>query len=166
MAYSYSHLYSLPTTGLRFFTVYGPWGRPDMAMFLFTKAILAEQPINVFNYGRMKRDFTYIDDVIEGVIRVMDKIPLQSAASAHLVPNKIYNIGNNQPIELMQLIEALENCLGTKAVKNMLPMHPEEVPVTYADVEDLIADVGFRPNTPLEVGIERFVTWYRSYYQV
>jgi UDP-glucuronate 4-epimerase len=166
MAYSYSHLYSLPTTGLRFFTVYGPWGRPDMAMFLFTKAILAEQPINVFNYGRMKRDFTYIDDVIEGVIRVMDKIPLQSAASDHLIPNKIYNIGNNQPIELMQLIESLETCLGKKAVKNMLPMQPEEVPVTYADVEDLMADVGFRPNTPLEVGIERFVTWYRSYYQV
>jgi UDP-glucuronate 4-epimerase len=166
MAYSYSHLYSLPTTGLRFFTVYGPWGRPDMAMFLFTKAILAEQPINVFNYGCMKRDFTYIDDVIEGVIRVMDKIPLQSAASDHLIPNKIYNIGNNQPIELMQLIESLETCLGKKAVKNMLPMQPEEVPVTYADVEDLMADVGFRPNTPLEVGIERFVTWYRSYYQV
>jgi UDP-glucuronate 4-epimerase len=166
MAYSYSHLYSLPTTGLRFFTVYGPWGRPDMAMFLFTKAILAEQPINVFNYGCMKRDFTYIDDVIEGVIRVMDKIPLQSAASNHLIPNKIYNIGNNQPIELMQLIESLETCLGKKAVKNMLPMQPEEVPVTYADVEDLMADVGFRPNTPLEVGIERFVTWYRSYYQV
>lgn len=166
MAYSYSHLYSLPTTGLRFFTVYGPWGRPDMAMFLFTKAILAGQPIDVFNYGRMKRDFTYIDDVIESVIRVMDKIPLQSTDLARSAPNKIYNIGNNQPVELMQLIEVLENCLGKKAVTNMLPMQPGEVPVTYADVEDFIAEVGFRPNTPIEVGVERFVAWYRSYYRV
>ncbi|HEY9606662.1 MAG TPA: NAD-dependent epimerase [Allocoleopsis sp.] len=166
MAYSYSNLYSLPTTGLRFFTVYGPWGRPDMAMFLFTKAILAGQPIDVFNYGRMKRDFTYIDDVIESVIRVMDKIPLQSTDLARSAPNKIYNIGNNQPVELMQLIEVLENCLGKKAVTNMLPMQPGEVPVTYADVEDFIAEVGFRPNTPIEVGVERFVAWYRSYYRV
>ena len=137
-----------------------------MAMFLFTKAILAGQPIDVFNYGRMKRDFTYIDDVIESVIRVMDKIPLQSTDLARSAPNKIYNIGNNQPVELMQLIEVLENCLGKKAVTNMLPMQPGEVPVTYADVEDFIAEVGFRPNTPIEVGVERFVAWYRSYYRV
>ncbi len=172
MAYTYSHLYGIPTTGLRFFTVYGPWYRPDMALFLFTKAILAGELIKVFNYGRMQRDFTYVDDVIEGIIRVMEKspqssdsgdTPKQSKASA---PCKIYNIGNNQPVELTRVIEVLEDCLGQKAIKNFLPMQPGDVPITYAEIDELIRDVGFKPNTPIEVGIEQFVTWYRSYYQV
>ncbi|MHC5736458.1 NAD-dependent epimerase [Nostoc sp.] len=170
MAHSYSHLYSLPTTGLRFFTVYGPWGRPDMALFLFTKAILSNQPIDVFNYGRMCRDFTYIDDIVEGIIRVMDKIPESNTGDAtdsgtSKAAYKIYNIGNNQPVELMRFIEVLEDCLGMKAEKNLLPLQPGDVPVTYADVDDLVKDVGFRPSTPIEVGIERFVGWYCSYYQ-
>jgi UDP-glucuronate 4-epimerase len=174
MAHTYSHLYSLPTTGLRFFTVYGPWGRPDMALFLFTKAILAEQPIDVFNAGKMQRDFTYIDDIVEGVIRVLDKIPepnitwsgdAPDPASSN-APYKIYNIGNNQPIELMRFIEVLEDCLGRKAEKNILPLQAGDVPVTYADVDDLVKDVGFKPSTPIEVGIERFIAWYRSYYNV
>jgi UDP-glucuronate 4-epimerase len=173
MAHSYSHLYGLATTGLRFFTVYGPWGRPDMALFLFTKAILKKQPIDVFNYGRMCRDFTYIDDIVEGIIRVMDKIPEPNIAWSGDAPDpgtsktayKIYNIGNNQPVELMRFIEVLENCLGIKAQKNLLPLQPGDVPVTYADVDDLANDVDFRPNTPIEVGIERFVAWYCSYYQ-
>jgi UDP-glucuronate 4-epimerase len=174
MAHTYSHLYSLPTTGLRFFTVYGPWGRPDMALFLFTKAILENQPINVFNYGKMKRDFTYIDDIIEGVVRVMDNIPEPNPTwSSHIPdpatsssPYKIYNIGNNQPVELMHFIQVLEDCLGIAAQKNMLPIQPGDVPITYADVDDLIEDVGFKPNTPIEIGVERFVKWYRSYYQI
>ena len=174
MAHTYSHLYGLPTTGLRFFTVYGPWGRPDMALFLFTKAILEGRPIDVFNYGQMRRDFTYIDDIVEGVVRVLDKIPepnsLESAStqnsSKSKAPYKIYNIGNNQPVELMHFIEALESCLGMHAEKKMLPLQPGDVPVTYADVDDLVRDVGFKPNTPIEVGIQHFVTWYRSYYQV
>ncbi len=174
MAHSYSHLYGLPTTGLRFFSVYGPWGRPDMALFMFTKAILEKRAINVFNYGKMKRDFTYIDDIIECVVRTIDKIPelnfscLQNTpdSSASNAPYKIYNIGNNQPIELMQFIEVLEASLGMKAEKNMLPLQPGDVPVTYADVDELVKDVGFKPNTPIEMGVERFVTWYRSYYQV
>ncbi len=173
MAHSYSHLYGLPTTGLRFFTVYGPWGRPDMALFLFTKAILAKQPIDVFNYGKMRRDFTYIDDIVEGVVRVMDKIPQPNIAwsgaspdpGSSKAPYKIYNIGNNQPVELMRFIEVLENCLGIKAQKNLLPLQPGDVPVTYADVDDLVKDVGFKPSTPIEVGIQRFVAWYCSYYQ-
>jgi UDP-glucuronate 4-epimerase len=174
MAHTYSHLYRLPTTGLRFFTVYGPWGRPDMALFLFTKAILAEQPIDVFNAGKMQRDFTYIDDIVEGVIRVLDKIPepnitwsgdAPDPASSN-APYKIYNIGNNQPIELMRFIEVLEDCLGRKAEKNILPLQAGDVPVTYADVDDLVKDVGFKPSTPIEVGIERFIAWYRSYYNV
>ncbi len=173
MAHSYSHLYGLPTTGLRFFTVYGPWGRPDMALFLFTKAILAKQPIDVFNYGKMRRDFTYIDDIVEGVVRVMDKIPEPNIAWSGNTPDpgtskaayKIYNIGNNQPVELMRFIEVLENCLGIKAQKNLLPLQPGDVPVTYADVDDLVKDVGFKPSTPIEVGIQRFVAWYCSYYQ-
>jgi UDP-glucuronate 4-epimerase len=174
MAHTYSHLYRLPTTGLRFFTVYGPWGRPDMALFLFTKAILAEQPIDVFNAGKMQRDFTYIDDIVEGVIRVLDKIPepnitwsgdVPDPASSN-APYKIYNIGNNQPIELMRFIEVLEDCLGRKAEKNILPLQAGDVPVTYADVDDLVKDVGFKPSTPIEVGIERFIAWYRSYYNV
>jgi len=174
MAHTYSHLYRLPTTGLRFFTVYGPWGRPDMALFLFTKAILAGQPIDVFNAGKMQRDFTYIDDIVEGVIRVLDKIPepnitwsgdAPDPASSN-APYKIYNIGNNQPIELMRFIEVLEDCLGRKAEKNILPLQAGDVPVTYADVDDLVKDVGFKPSTPIEVGIERFIAWYRSYYNV
>jgi UDP-glucuronate 4-epimerase len=174
IAHTYSHLYSLPTTGLRFFTVYGPWGRPDMALFLFTKAILEGQPIDVFNYGKMKRDFTYIDDIVEGVVRVLDKIPepnpLWSVSTADpsnsKAPYKIYNIGNNHPVELIYFIEVLENCLGLKAEKNMLQLQPGDLSITYADVDDLTRDVGFRPNTPIEVGIERFVTWYRSYYNI
>ncbi len=174
MAHNYSHLYGLPTTGLRFFTVYGPWGRPDMALFLFTKAILENQPINVFNYGKMKRDFTYIDDIVEGVVRVMDKIPEPNPTWSGHVPDpatssspyKIYNIGNNQPVELMRFIQVLEDCLGIAAQKNMLPIQPGDVPITYADVDDLVKDVGFKPNTPIEIGIERFVKWYRSYYQI
>lgn len=174
MAHTYSYLYSLPTTGLRFFTVYGPWGRPDMALFLFTKAILEKQPIDVFNYGKMQRDFTYIDDIVEGVVRVLDKIPestflgMENSPKPTIkkVPYKIYNIGNNQPVELMHFIEILENCLGIKAKKNMLPLQPGDVPVTYADVDDLVRDVCFRPNTPIEVGINRFVSWYRAYYNL
>ena len=174
MAHTYSHLYNLPTTGLRFFTVYGPWGRPDMALFLFTKAILSGQPIDVFNYGKMRRDFTYIDDIVEGVIRVIDNIPQPNPSwssdapdpGTSKAPYKIYNIGNNQPVELMHFIEVLEDCLGKKAEKNLLPLQLGDVPATYADVEDLINDVGFKPNTPIEVGIERFVAWYQSYYHV
>lgn len=174
MAHNYSYLYGLPTTGLRFFTVYGPWGRPDMALFLFTKAILAGQPIDVFNYGKMQRDFTYIDDIVEGVVRVVDKIPEPNPnwsgdapdPGSSKAPYKIYNIGNNQPVELMHFIEVLEDCLGMKAKKNMMPIQPGDVPTTYADVDDLFKDVDFKPNTPIEVGIERFLTWYRSYYKV
>jgi UDP-glucuronate 4-epimerase len=174
MAHTYSHLYSLPTTGLRFFTVYGPWGRPDMALFLFTKAILEGRPIDVFNYGKMKRDFTYIDDIVEGVVRVLEKIPEPNsllsgstpAPSNSKAPYKLYNIGNNHPVELIHFIEVLEKCLGLKAEKNMLQLQPGDLSITYADVDDLTRDVGFRPNTPIEVGIERFVTWYRSYYNI
>jgi UDP-glucuronate 4-epimerase len=161
MAHSYSHLYQIPITGLRFFTVYGPWGRPDMAPMLFTKAILAGNPIKVFNYGQMQRDFTYIDDVIEGVIRVLDKIPEKTEDSAAY---KIYNIGNNQPISLLHFIETLENCIGKKAIKDLLPMQPGDVPITYADVDDLIKDVGFAPNTSIEDGLQNLVDWYRNYY--
>ena len=174
MAHSYSHLYGLPATGLRFFTVYGPWGRPDMAPFLFTKAILARKPIDVFNFGQMQRDFTYIDDIIEGVIRVLDKIPEPNPAwsgdtpdpGTSKAPYKIYNIGNNKPVDLMHFIQVLENCLGVKAEKNMLPLQPGDLPVTCADVSELIRDIGFQPSTPIEVGIELFVAWYRSYYNV
>jgi len=171
MAHTYSSLYGLPTTGLRFFTVYGPWGRPDMAYFLFTQAILEGRPIDVFNYGRMQRDFTFIDDIVEGVVRVMDKIPRGNPewSGAHpdpgtsYAPYKIYNIGNNNPVELLYFIEVLENCLGKKAVKNLLPMQAGDVPATYADVEDLMQEVGFQPSIPIEEGIRRFVTWYLEY---
>lgn len=172
MAHTYSSIYDLPCTGLRFFTVYGPWGRPDMALFIFTKAILEDKPIDVFNYGRMKRDFTYIGDIIEGVVRVMDKIPEPNPEwnsanpdpGASYAPYKLYNIGNNNSVELMRFIEALEDCLGKKAKKNMLPMQPGDVPATYADVDDLMRDVGFKPSTPIEEGIRRFVEWYQDYY--
>ena len=174
MAHTYSHLYGLPTTGLRFFTVYGPWGRPDMALFLFTKAILAGKPIDVFNEGRMQRDFTYVDDIVEGVVRVADRIPEGDPAwsgarpdpAASRAPYRVYNIGNHDPVELMQLIRTLENALGREAQKRMLPMQPGDVPATYADVEDLERDVGFRPATPIETGVQRFVDWYRGYYGV
>jgi len=174
MAHAYSHLYSLPTTGLRFFTVYGPWGRPDMAMFIFTRAILEGRPIDVYNHGRMKRDFTYIDDVVEGVVRVADRIPSPNPAwsgdapdpGTSRAPYRVYNIGNNKPVELMDLIRVLEEALGRKAEKRMLPMQPGDVPATYADVDDLTADVGYRPNTPIEEGVRRFVAWYRKFYNV
>lgn len=174
MAHTYSHLYGLPTTGLRFFTVYGPWGRPDMALFIFTKAILAGEPIDVFNYGKMQRDFTYIDDIIEGVVRVMDNVPEPNPhwsgdspdPGTSKAPYKVYNIGNNQPIELMHFIGAIEKSLGMEAKKNMIPIQAGDVPITYADVDDLFNDVGFKPSTPIEVGIERFLNWYRSYYKV
>ncbi|BAQ65349.1 NAD-dependent epimerase [Geminocystis sp. NIES-3709] len=160
MAYTYSHLYKIPSTGLRFFTVYGPWGRPDMALFLFTKAILGEKPIRVFNYGKMQRDFTYIDDIVVGIEKVMEKIP------SGVPPYKLYNIGNNQPVELLHLIEVIEKSLRKTAIKEFLPMQPGDVLTTYADVDDLITDVGFSPKTPIEKGVEKFVNWYRNYYQV
>lgn len=167
MAYTYSHLYSLPTTGLRFFTVYGPWGRPDMAYFSFTKSILSGKPIKVFNYGKMRRDFTYIDDIVEGIIRVVTKIPqVNSTIDKKSVPCKLYNIGNNQPVNLIDFIEILENQLGIEAQKELLPLQAGEVEETYADINDLINDTGFKPNTSLEVGLNRFVDWYRSYYCV
>jgi UDP-glucuronate 4-epimerase len=173
MAHTYSHLYGLPTTGLRFFTVYGPWGRPDMALFLFTRAILAGEPIDVFNSGNMRRDFTYIDDIVEGVVRVLDTLPQPSPAWSGLTPDpgtskapyRIYNIGNNQPVELLYFIEVLETCLGRKAEKRLLPLQAGDVPETYADVDDLMRDVGFRPSTPITEGIARFVEWYRDYHQ-
>ena len=174
MAHTYSHLYGLPTTGLRFFTVYGPWGRPDMALFLFTKAILAGEPIKVFNFGNMERDFTYIDDIVLGVVRVTDRIPAGNPEwsgddpdpGSSYAPYRLYNIGNNQPVQLMKYIEVLEKTLGKEAKKEFLPMQPGDVPKTYADVDDLIADVGFKPSTPIEEGVERFVKWYREYYNV
>jgi UDP-glucuronate 4-epimerase len=174
MAHTYSHLYGLPTTGLRFFTVYGPWGRPDMALFMFTKAILEGRPIDVFNYGQMRRDFTYIDDIVEGVIRVLDKIPQPNPPSLGSVlapgtsyaPYKIYNIGNNQPVELTDFIQVIENHLGKKAEKNLLPLQPGDVPETYADIEELEKDIGFKPSTSIEVGISNFLEWYRAYYKI
>lgn len=174
MAHTYSHLYGLPTTGLRFFTVYGPWGRPDMALFKFTRAILAGEPIDVFNFGKHRRDFTYIDDIVEGVLRVLDRVPEPNPAwtgenpdsATSLAPYRLYNIGNNQPVELMDYIGTLERCLGREAKKNMLPLQAGDVPDTYADVKDLVRDTGYKPETPVEVGISRFVDWYRSYYGV
>jgi UDP-glucuronate 4-epimerase len=172
MAHTYSHLFALPVTGLRFFTAYGPWGRPDMAYFSFTKAILEGRPIDVFNHGRMQRDFTYIDDIIEGVVRVMEHIPSPDPSwnaempdpGTSSAPYRIYNIGNHQPVELGRFIEVMEECLGRKAEKNLLPIQPGEVLVTYADVADLADAVGFSPNTSIEDGIARFVDWYRTYY--
>jgi UDP-glucuronate 4-epimerase len=172
MAHTYSNLYGLPTTGLRFFTVYGPWGRPDMVMFLYTKAILAGEPINVFNHGQMERDFTYVDDIVEGVLRTSDRVAAADPTWSGLSPNpatssvpyRTYNIGNGNPEKLTRLIEVLEECLGRKATRNMLPMQPGDVPATSANVDDLERDVGFRPSTPIEVGVRRFVDWYREYY--
>lgn len=165
IAHTYSHLYKLPITGLRFFTVYGPWGRPDMAYFKFVQAIAQNKPIDVYNFGKMKRDFTYIDDVVEGVFRVMSKPPQASnSSSVDTAPYKIYNIGNNTPVELMQFIEVIEKAVGKSAMKNLLPMQPGDVPATYADVDDLIKDVGFKPTTSIEDGLGRFVKWYQEYY--
>jgi len=172
MAHTYSYLHGLPTTGLRFFTVYGPFGRPDMALFLFTRNILAGQPIDVFNYGNHRRDFTYIDDIVEGVIRASDRVASpdptwdgdQPDPATSRAPYRIYNIGNNRPTELMRYIEVIEAELGRKATKNMLPMQAGDVPDTFADVDDLVRDVGYKPATPVEVGVKRFVEWYRGYY--
>ena len=172
MAHTYSHLYNIPTTGLRFFTVYGPWGRPDMAPIKFTKNILAGNPIDVFNYGKHRRDFTYIDDIVEGVIRTLDHIALPNEAwsgdkpdpSTSRAPYRLYNIGNNETVELMRFIELLEQNLGKKAEMNMLPLQPGDVPATYADVQNLVTDVGYKPSTSIEDGIERFIRWYRDYY--
>ena len=173
MAHTYSHLFAVPTTGLRFFTVYGPWGRPDMALFLFTKAILEGRAIDVFNHGDMVRDFTYIDDIVEGVIRVLDKPAaanpafdaIQPDPGSSNAPYRVFNIGNNQPVKLMAYIEALEAALGKVAEKNFLPMQPGDVPVTYADTSELDAWVGFKPNTAVMDGVAHFVDWYRNYYQ-
>lgn len=168
MAHSYSHLYGIPVTGLRFFTVYGPWGRPDMAYFKFVDAIAHDRPIEVYNFGKMKRDFTYIDDVVEGIVRLLKYIPKPVADERDINSKaryKVYNIGNHSPIELLAFIEVIEKAMGKQAEKIMKPMQPGDVVATYADVDDLMRDVGFKPNTPLEVGIQKFVDWYRSYYQ-
>lgn len=173
MAHTYSSLYGLPTTGLRFFTVYGPWGRPDMALFLFTKNILAGEPIDVFNYGNHRRDFTYIDDIVEGVVRTLDNVAAPNPDWSGEMPDpgtskapwRVYNIGNQNPVELLDYIAAIEEATGKEAVKNLLPMQPGDVPDTYADVEALIQDVGYKPQTPVKDGVARFVSWYRDYYQ-
>jgi UDP-glucuronate 4-epimerase len=173
MAHTYSHLFNLPTTGLRFFTVYGPWGRPDMALFLFTKRILAGEPIDVFNHGRHSRDFTYIDDIVEGVIRTLDTVPgpdpsydpLQPTPASSSAPYRLYNIGNHSPVELLRYIEVLEDCLGRKAEMNLLPLQPGDVPDSYADVQALRRDTGYAPSTPVETGVRNFVSWYRDYYR-
>ncbi len=173
MAHTYSYLYQLPTTGLRFFTVYGPWGRPDMALFLFTRAILNNEPIKVFNNGNMQRDFTYIDDIVEGVVRVMKTVPKadpdwsgkRPTPSSSCVPYKLYNIGNNNPVPLMDFVRGIETAIGQEAKIDYLPMQPGDVPATWADVDDLIADTGFKPQTPVDQGIKNFVAWYRDYYE-
>jgi len=174
MAHAYASLYRLPCTGLRFFTVYGPWGRPDMALFLFTRAILENRPIDVFNEGRMERDFTYIDDIVEGLVRVLERVPAPNPdwqgdspdPSSSFAPYRLYNIGNNRPVALMEFIDLLEGQLGRKAIRNFLPMQAGDVPATCADVDDLMAAVGFKPVTPIAEGIRRFVAWYREYYRV
>jgi UDP-glucuronate 4-epimerase len=173
LAHAYSHLFRLPTTGLRFFTVYGPWGRPDMALFIFTRAILAGKPIQIFNHGHMERDFTYIDDIVDGVFRLTDRMPQSDESwngdapdpGRSSAPYRLYNIGNSQPVPLMQLISVLENCLGIEAKKEFLPMQPGDVPATYADIDDLAREVGFLPQTGIETGVARFVAWYKEYYK-
>jgi len=173
MAHTYSYLYKLPTTGLRFFTVYGPWGRPDMALYLFTKAICENKPINVFNHGKMRRDFTYIDDIVEGVFRIVSHVPQGNPdwngknpdPSTSPAPYKLYNIGNNNTVELEQFITVLENALGRKAVRNYMDIQPGDVPATYANIDDLIKEVGFKPSTSIEEGIEKFIAWYKEYYR-
>ncbi|MEM8497267.1 MAG: NAD-dependent epimerase [Pseudomonadota bacterium] len=174
MAHTYSHLFQLPTTGLRFFTVYGPWGRPDMALFIFTKKILEGEPIDVFNYGNHRRDFTYIDDIVEGVIRTLDNVAAENSEwsgdspdpATSQSPYRIYNIGSNNPVELLRYIEVLEECLGKKAEKNLLPLQPGDVPDTYADVDALVDDVDYRPTTPIETGVANFVNWYKDFYDI
>jgi UDP-glucuronate 4-epimerase len=174
MAHTYSHLFGLPTTGLRYFTVYGPWGRPDMALFLFTKAILEDKPIDVFNHGKMRRDFTYVDDIAEGVIRVIDSPPSGNPKwsgktpdpSCSKAPYKIYNIGNSSPVELMDFIQAIEQALGKQAEKNMLPIQPGDVPATWADVTDLVEDLDYQPDTTIQDGVERFIAWYKEFYNI
>ncbi len=174
MAHTYAHLYALPVTGLRFFTVYGPWGRPDMALFMFTKNILEGRPIDVFNYGKHRRDFTFIDDIAQGVVRSMDRVATgnpdwnsdEPDPATSKGPYRLYNIGNNEPVELMRYIELIEQCLGKKAQKNLLPLQPGDVPDTFADIDDLVRDVGYRPSTSVEAGVEKFVRWYVDYYKV
>jgi UDP-glucuronate 4-epimerase len=174
MAHTYSHLYGLPATGLRFFTVYGPWGRPDMSLFLFTRKILAGEPIDVFNFGHHRRDFTYVDDIVGGVVRCLDTVATPNPAwngdtpdpGTARAPHRLYNIGNNQPVELLEFIATLERCLGIEAKKNLLPLQPGDVPDTYADVSALVEDVGYRPRTPVAEGIARFVAWYKGYYGI
>ncbi|MEQ8660057.1 MAG: NAD-dependent epimerase, partial [Gammaproteobacteria bacterium] len=174
MAHTYSHLYGLPATGLRFFTVYGPWGRPDMSLFLFTRKILAGEPIDVFNFGNHRRDFTYVDDIVGGVVGCLDTIATGNAdwrsddpdPGTARAPHRIYNIGNNSPVELMDFIAALEECLGMEAKKNLLPLQPGDVPDTYADVSALVEDIGYRPGTPIRTGIANFVAWYKEYYEI
>lgn len=174
MAHTYAHLYGLPVTGLRFFTVYGPWGRPDMALFLFTRAIIEGKPIQVFNNGKMQRDFTYIDDIVEGIVRVCDRVAApdeswngdQPDPASSRAPYRLYNIGNNKPVELLKFIEIVEKKIGKKAVMEMLPMQPGDVPATCADVDDLMRDTGFAPNTALEIGVSRFIDWFRGYYHL
>ena len=172
MAHTYSHLFNLPTTGLRFFTVYGPWGRPDMALFLFTRKILAGEPIDVFNHGQHTRDFTYVDDIVEGVIRTLDRVPgpdptydpLNPTPASSSAPYRVYNIGNHQPVQLLRYIEVLEECLGRKAERNLLPLQAGDVPDTYADVSALQRDTDYSPSTSIETGVRRFVDWYRDFY--
>lgn len=174
MAHTYAHLYRLPVTGLRFFTVYGPWGRPDMALFLFTKAIIEGKPIDVFNGGNMRRDFTFVEDIVEGLVRALDKVAAPNRhwdsnapdPATSTAPYRLYNIGNNQPVDLMHFIEAIEKAVGKKAIKNLMPLQPGDVPETFADVEDLVRDVGFKPATSIEDGVRKFVAWYRQYYRV
>lgn len=174
MAHTYSALYNLPTTGLRFFTVYGPWGRPDMALFLFTKAIVEGRPIDVYNHGKMKRDFTYVDDIVESIARLVPKVPepdpqwsgMNPDPSSSFAPYRLYNIGNNSPIELLKFIEVIEEKIGKKAVKNFMPIQDGDVPETYADVDDLMREVDFKPSTPIEEGVGKFIDWYREYYKV
>lgn len=174
MAHTYSALYNLPTTGLRFFTVYGPYGRPDMALFIFTKAILEGKPIDIYNYGKMKRDFTYVEDIVEGITRLIPTVPtpnehwtgLNPDPSSSFAPYRIFNIGNNQPVQLMDFVEAIEEKLGMKAVKNLLPLQDGDVPETYADVEALIKAVGFKPATSIKDGIDKFIDWYKDYYKI
>jgi len=174
MAHSYAHLYAMPVTGLRFFTVYGPWGRPDMSLFLFTRKILAGEPIDVFNNGHHARDFTYVDDIVEGVVRAMDRVAKADAEwngrmpdpATSTAPYRLYNIGNNQPVALMHFIQCIEQSLGMEAKKNFLPLQPGDVPETFANVEDLVRDIGFSPRTPIEEGVRRFIAWYRDFYRV
>jgi len=174
MAHAYAHLYRLPTTGLRFFTVYGPWGRPDMAMWIFASAILADKPIKLFNHGKMRRDFTYVDDVVESVARLVDRAPAANANWSSDAPDpgssnapwRVYNIGNNNPVELLEVVRLLEETIGKKAKRELLPMQPGDVPATYANVDDLMRDVDFRPSTPIATGIARFIDWYRAYHRL